>query len=107
MTDNRVLIELELDEDLQFQLMKMAHDRDITLNQMVNQILSEFIAAHPAEPTVEKKTSWIVQLEQNPDNADEVILPLPPELLKIQGWQEGDTLDWQDNKDGSWILSKP
>jgi predicted HicB family RNase H-like nuclease len=41
--DTRVEIEFDLEEDLQLQLMKMAHDRDITLNQMVEKILQEMI----------------------------------------------------------------
>ena len=32
-------IELELEDDELFKLMQLAHDRDITLNQLVNQIL--------------------------------------------------------------------
>jgi hypothetical protein len=41
--DTRVEIELDLEEDLQLQLMKMAHERDITMNQMVEKILQEMI----------------------------------------------------------------
>jgi len=51
-------------------------------------------------------TKWTVTVEQNPDNPDEVILPLPQDLLDLQGWQEGDTLEWVDNQDGSWSLQK-
>jgi hypothetical protein len=106
MTDNRVSIEIELEETLQFQLMKMAHQRDITLNQLVEELLRAFIDAHPADESNEKKTSWTVTIEQDPDNPDECIIPLPPDLLDLQGWSEGDTLDFQDNKDGTWILTK-
>ena len=106
MTDNRVPIEIELEETLQFELMKMAHQRDITLNQLVEELLRAFIDAHPAEESNEKKTSWTVVLEENPDNPDELVMPLPLELMEMQGWREGDTLDWQDNKDSTWILTK-
>ena len=34
-------IDIDIDEDLLFQVMLLAHERDITLNQMVNFILSE------------------------------------------------------------------
>ena len=33
--DNRVTIEIDLGEDLLYQLMLMAHEHDITLNQMI------------------------------------------------------------------------
>lgn len=41
--DNRATVEIELDNDLLFQLMLMAHERDITLNQLVEQILRDYI----------------------------------------------------------------
>ena len=47
--DTRVQLDLDLDDDLLFGLMKLAHDRDITLNQLVEQILREAIAKHDAE----------------------------------------------------------
>lgn len=47
--DNRVSIELDLDEDLLFELMFEAHRRDITLNQFVELILREFIERHKQE----------------------------------------------------------
>ena len=43
MTDNRVTIELDLDEDLLYQLMLKAHEHDITLNQMIEKILREYL----------------------------------------------------------------
>ncbi len=51
------------------------------------------------------KHSWTVILEEDPDTKD-LILPLPEEFLKLQGWIEGDTLEWIDNKDGSWSIQK-
>ena len=41
--DNRVTIEIDLEEDLLYQLMLQAHEHDITLNQMIEKILREFI----------------------------------------------------------------
>jgi hypothetical protein len=46
-----------------------------------------------------------VTLIEDPDTK-ELILPFTPELLDQLGWKEGDTLSWQDNKDGSWTLTK-
>lgn len=51
-------------------------------------------------------TKWTVTVEENPENPDEVILPLPQDLIDLQGWKEGDTLEWIDNNDGSWSLQK-
>jgi hypothetical protein len=48
---------------------------------------------------------WTITVEEDPDTGD-LLLPLPPDLLEMQGWQSGDTLTWIDNKDGSWSLTK-
>ena len=50
-------------------------------------------------------TSWTVTIEEDPATG-EIILPLPDEFLAAQGWIEGDTLEWTDNNDGTWSLSK-
>ena len=41
--DTRVQVPVELNDDELFQLMKMAHERDITLNQMVEHVLQVVI----------------------------------------------------------------
>lgn len=51
------------------------------------------------------KTHWTVYVEENSETGD-LILPLPEELLTLQGWKDGDTLLWTKNDDGSWCLSK-
>jgi hypothetical protein len=51
------------------------------------------------------KHSWTITLEEDPDTKD-LILPLPQELLDLQGWVEGDVLNWIDNKDGTWCIQK-
>lgn len=43
MSDNRVEVELDLEEDVIFQLAMEAHKRDITLNSMIELILRELI----------------------------------------------------------------
>jgi hypothetical protein len=50
-------------------------------------------------------STWTVTVEQDPDTGD-LILPLPADLLVMQGWKEGDTLDWVDNGNGTWTLKK-
>lgn len=39
----RETVEIEIEEELLYQLMLMAHKQDITLNQLVENILREFI----------------------------------------------------------------
>lgn len=48
-------------------------------------------------------TTWTVTVIED---GEDVILPFPDELLATTGWQEGDTLTWIDNGDGSWTLRK-
>lgn len=47
--------------------------------------------------------TWTVQLEED---GDDVVLPLPPEVIDHLDLQEGDVLYWKDNGDGSWSLTK-
>ena len=54
----------------------------------------------------EPKTSWTVTVEEADDGSGDLVLPLPQDFLDQQGWKEGDTLDWKDNNNGSWSLSK-
>jgi predicted HicB family RNase H-like nuclease len=39
----RETVEIEIEEELLFQLMLLAHEQDITLNQLVENILREFV----------------------------------------------------------------
>lgn len=48
--------------------------------------------------------SYTVYLEED-QNTSDLILPLPPELLEEVGWKEGDTINWHDNKDGTFTMS--
>ena len=48
--------------------------------------------------------SYILEVQED-QNGDQYIT-FPDEVVEELGWQEGDTLDWQDNKDGSWLISK-
>ncbi len=49
--------------------------------------------------------SYTVTLEEDPESGD-LILPFPEDMLKEVGWKEGDTLDWKDNKDGTFSITK-
>jgi hypothetical protein len=44
--DTRVSVPLELDDAMLFDLMKMAHEHDVTLNQMVEIVLRQVIDQH-------------------------------------------------------------
>jgi hypothetical protein len=48
---------------------------------------------------------WSITVEEDPENGD-LILPFTDEILSEVGWQTGDTIEWIDNKDGSWTLRK-
>jgi hypothetical protein len=47
-----------------------------------------------------------VQVVQDPDNPGELLLDLGHELCAEIGWKVGDTVEWIDQKDGSWLLQK-
>ena len=47
--------------------------------------------------------SWTVQLEED---GDDVVLPLPQEVIDHLDLKEGDVLEWKDNEDGTWSLTK-
>jgi hypothetical protein len=40
------------------------------------------------------------------DENGELILPLGEGVCEELGWKIGDTLDWKDNGDGSWTVTK-
>ena len=44
--DDRSVLELELDHDELYELMLLAHERDITLNQLVEQTLKHYMEEH-------------------------------------------------------------
>ena len=50
-------------------------------------------------------TKFTVTLEEDPESGD-LIMPFPDGLCESLGWDIGDKLDWQDNKDESYSLSK-
>jgi hypothetical protein len=57
------------------------------------------------EPLTQALKSWVLTVEEDPETGDG-ILPLPDELIDQMAWQEGDTLEFKDNHDGSFTLSK-
>ena len=51
-------------------------------------------------------TTRTVQVIEDPDNPEELLLDLGTELCAELGWKVGDTVQWIDNKDGTWQLLK-
>jgi hypothetical protein len=49
--------------------------------------------------------SWEVMTQED-SNTGDLILPIPPELLSRLGWKEGDQLEWKQDTNGSWILTR-
>lgn len=49
---------------------------------------------------------WTVTVDEADDGTGDLVLPLPTDLLETVGWKEGDTLEWHDNKDGTWSITK-
>ena len=49
--------------------------------------------------------TWTITLEEDPETGD-LILPLNDDILEQTGWKTGDSIDWIDNKDGSWTMKK-
>lgn len=48
-------------------------------------------------------TTYVLDVKEDPETGD-LILEFPDSLLENTGWKVGDTLEWVDNKDGSWTL---
>ena len=49
--------------------------------------------------------SAVVTIVTDPETG-ELVLPLDDEIFDETGWEIGDTLEWIDQKDGSWLLRK-
>lgn len=43
---------------------------------------------------------------QKDEETGDLILEFPDELMEQAGWKTGDSIEWIDNKDGSWTLRK-
>lgn len=39
-------------------------------------------------------------------DGDDLVLDIPEEMLKKLGWIEGDTVEWIENDDGSFVIKK-
>lgn len=48
---------------------------------------------------------WIVELEEDSETGD-LVLPIPPALMKELGWNIGDTLTWDIDEEKNMTLTK-
>ena len=48
----------------------------------------------------------VAQVVEDPDHPGELFLDLGLELCAQLGWQVGDTIEWIDQKDGTWLMTK-
>jgi nitrous oxide reductase accessory protein NosL len=49
--------------------------------------------------------TYTLKVEQH-EKTGECFILLPEDLLEQVDWQEGDNIEWIDNKDGSFTLKK-
>ena len=49
---------------------------------------------------------WTITLEDADDGSGDLVLPLTDEIMESAGWQIGDTLEWIDNKNGTWSIKR-
>lgn len=56
--------------------------------------------------TMNKPTQWTITVEEADDGSGDLVLPLTDEIMESAGWQIGDTLEWIDNKNGTWSIKK-
>ena len=49
---------------------------------------------------------WTLEVCEDPDDVDSLVLQFPDDLLAATGWRPGDTIIWQEQDNGDWILKK-
>lgn len=50
-----------------------------------------------------KVKTWTAIIEEE---GEDLILPIPQEMLDEVGWLPGDNLEWYDRGDGTWEIRK-
>lgn len=55
-------------------------------------------------PTAPEFTYEVIT-QEDPETGD-LILPIPPELMREMGWTEGDELSFDQDAQGRWVISK-
>ena len=52
-----------------------------------------------------RQNQWVIQVKEN-QKTKELYLELPNEALSQVGWDEGDTVIWEELDGGNWSLTK-
>lgn len=55
--------------------------------------------------TILPNQSYTLEVQEDEESGN-LFLQFSEEMLTSLNWQEGDTLQWHDNGDGSWTLTK-
>lgn len=55
---------------------------------------------------IEQPKSWIANIETDPSDPAVALLIFPSECLESVGWREGDEIEWKDNQNGTFSLTK-
>ena len=48
---------------------------------------------------------WVVTVQEH-NETKELYLQFPPGAIDQVGWDEGDTIVWEGNQNGTWTLTK-
>jgi len=52
-----------------------------------------------------RDNNWVVTVQENGKDK-ELYVELPPEMLNQVGWDDGDTLLWEEITPGAWQITK-
>ena len=55
--------------------------------------------------TKQGENSWILEVQEN-SKTKELYIEFPPDALNQVGWDEGDTLLWEELPGGTWSVTK-
>jgi hypothetical protein len=49
--------------------------------------------------------TWTIEVQEN-SKTKELYIEFPPDCINQVGWDEGDTLLWEELPDGNWSITK-
>ena len=58
-----------------------------------------------SKKTAQENIRYEVMTHEDPETGD-MLIPLPPQLLRELGWKEGDNIDFQIDENGKVIVKK-
>jgi hypothetical protein len=59
----------------------------------------------PKKKIAQENIRYEVMTHEDPETGD-MLIPLPPQLLRELGWKEGDNIDFQIDENGKVIIKK-